>query len=58
MFRIIWVISIHLRNFMRRYMPTNILLDAIRTRRGQTATVAPRRQLRSALSWSFARMGS
>jgi hypothetical protein len=34
MFRIIWVISIHLRNFMRRYMPTNILLDAIRTRRG------------------------
>lgn len=34
MFRIIWVISIHLRNFMRRYMPTNILLDVIRTRRG------------------------
>lgn len=34
MLRIIWVISIHLRNFMRRYMPTNILLDAIRTRRG------------------------
>ena len=34
MFRIIWVISIHLRNFMRRFMPTNILLDAIRTRRG------------------------
>lgn len=34
MFRIIWVISIHLRNFMRRYMPTNILLYAIRTRRG------------------------
>jgi ABC-type transport system involved in cytochrome bd biosynthesis fused ATPase/permease subunit len=34
MFRIIWVISIHLRNFMRRHMPTNILLDAIRTRRG------------------------
>ncbi|MBK4347666.1 sulfate permease [Lacisediminihabitans changchengi] len=34
MFRIIWVISIHLRNFMRRYMPTNILLDAICTRRG------------------------
>lgn len=34
MFRIIWVISIHLRNFMRRYMPTNIPLDAIRTRRG------------------------
>jgi len=34
MFRIIWVTSIHLRKFMRRYMPTNILLDAIRTRRG------------------------
>ncbi|WP_431826198.1 sulfate permease [Microbacterium algeriense] len=34
MFRIIWVISINLRNFMRRFMPTNILLDAIRTRRG------------------------
>lgn len=34
MLRIIWVISIHLRNFMRRYMPTNILLDALRTRRG------------------------
>lgn len=34
MLRIIWFISIHLRNFMRRFMPTNILLDAIRTRRG------------------------
>ncbi|MEO7148079.1 MAG: sulfate permease [Terrimesophilobacter sp.] len=34
MFRIIWAASIHLRNVMRRYMPTNILLDAIRTRRG------------------------
>ena len=34
MFRIIWVVSIHLRNVMRRYMPTNILLHAIRTRRG------------------------
>lgn len=34
MFQIIWVISIRLRTFMRRYMPTNILLDAIRTRRG------------------------
>lgn len=34
MLRIIWVISFHLRNFMRRYMPTNILLDVIRTRRG------------------------
>ena len=34
MLRIIWVISIHLRNFMRRFIPNNILLDAIRTRRG------------------------
>ncbi len=34
MLRIIWVVSLHLRNFMRRYMPTNILLAAIRTRRG------------------------
>jgi hypothetical protein len=34
MLRIIWFISIHLRNFMRRFMPTNILLDVIRTRRG------------------------
>jgi hypothetical protein len=34
MLRIIWVTSIHIRNFMRRFMPTNILLDAIRTRRG------------------------
>lgn len=34
MLRIIWFISIHLRNFMRRFMPTTILLDAIRTRRG------------------------
>lgn len=34
MLRIIWFISIHLRNFMRRFMPTNILLDAIRTRHG------------------------
>jgi hypothetical protein len=34
MLRIIWAASLHLRSFMRRYMPTNILLDAIRTRRG------------------------
>lgn len=34
MFRIIWVISIHLRNFIRRYPPTSILLDVIRSRRG------------------------
>ena len=34
MFRLIWVAGIHTRYFLRRYMPTNILLDAIRTRRG------------------------
>ena len=34
MLRIIWVVSIHLRKFMRRFMPTNILLDTIRTRSG------------------------
>ncbi|SDS38722.1 hypothetical protein SAMN04489751_1898 [Brevibacterium sandarakinum] len=34
MIRLIWTASIHTRCFLRRYMPTNILLDAIRTRRG------------------------
>lgn len=34
MFRLIWAASIHTRYFLRRYMPTNIALDAIRTRRG------------------------
>lgn len=34
MFRLIWALSVHTRHFLRRYMPTNILLDAIRTRRG------------------------
>lgn len=34
MIRLIWAASVHTRYFMRRYMPTNILLDAIRTRRG------------------------
>lgn len=34
MFRLIWAASVHTRYFLRRYMPTNILLDAIRTRRG------------------------
>ncbi len=34
MFRLIWIASIHTRYFLRRYMPTNIALDAIRTRRG------------------------
>ncbi|QUY61202.1 hypothetical protein [Gulosibacter molinativorax] len=34
MIRQLWTLSIHTRAFLRRYMPTNILLDAIRTRRG------------------------
>lgn len=34
MFRLIWTASVHTRYFLGRYMPTNILLDAIRTRRG------------------------
>ena len=34
MFRLHWVASVYTRGFLRRYMPTNILLDAIRTRHG------------------------
>lgn len=34
MIRLIWAASVHTRYLLRRYMPTNILLDAIRTRRG------------------------
>lgn len=34
MFGLIWAISARTRYFMRHYMPTNILIDAIRTRRG------------------------
>lgn len=34
MLRIIWIASIHIRSFMRRRMPTNILLDKVRRRRG------------------------
>ncbi|SDO66076.1 hypothetical protein SAMN04487788_0487 [Microbacterium testaceum StLB037] len=34
MIRQLWTLSIHTRTFLRRHMPTNILLDAIRTRRG------------------------
>lgn len=34
MFRLIWIGSVYTRYFLRRYMPTNILLDAIRTHRG------------------------
>lgn len=34
MFRLIWITSINLAGFFRRWMPTNILLDKFRTRRG------------------------
>lgn len=34
MLRLIWTLSIYVRSFMRRLMPTNIVLDALRTRRG------------------------
>lgn len=34
MFRLLWAFSVRVRIFMRRYMPTNILLGALRTRRG------------------------
>ena len=34
MIRLLWTTSVHVRGFLRRYMPTNILLDAIRTERG------------------------
>ena len=34
MFRLIWIGSVYTSYFLRRYMPTNILLDMIRTRPG------------------------
>jgi len=34
MFRLLWSGSVAARYYLRRYMPTNIALDAIRTRRG------------------------
>lgn len=34
MLRLIWTLSVHTRTYLRRYMPTNRLLDAIRTRHG------------------------
>lgn len=34
MIRLLWVLSVRTRYYLRRYMPTNIALDAIRTRRG------------------------
>ena len=34
MIGLLWAVSARTRYFLRRYMPTNILLDAIRTRQG------------------------
>ena len=34
MIRLFWALSAQARYYLRRYMPTNIALDAIRTRRG------------------------
>lgn len=34
MIRLLWAASVHVRYFLRLYMASNILLDAIRTRRG------------------------
>lgn len=34
MFRFIWTLSVRTRYFLRRYMPSNILLGLIRTRNG------------------------
>ncbi len=34
MIRLIWNLSVRTRLFLRTWMPTNILLDTIRTRRG------------------------
>ena len=34
MIRLLWALSAQARYYLRRYMPTNIALDAIRTRRG------------------------
>lgn len=34
MIHLLWSASTNIRTFMRHYMPSNILLDAIRTRRG------------------------
>ena len=34
MFRFVWTLSVRTRDFLNRYMPSNRLLAAIRTRRG------------------------
>ena len=33
MFRLIWIASVHTRYFLRRYMPTNFLLECFVYRR-------------------------
>lgn len=40
MFRLIWITNFHLAGLFRRWMPTNILLEKIRTRRGLKYGVA------------------
>jgi len=32
--RTLWTLSVRTRTFLRRWMPTNVLLDRLRTRRG------------------------
>lgn len=34
MIRLLWTASVETRYFLRRYMPSNIVLDLIRTRQG------------------------
>lgn len=34
MIRLSWILSVYVRSFMRRFMPTNVALNALRTRRG------------------------
>lgn len=34
MLRVLWAVSVRTRDLTRRYLPTNILLDFIRARRG------------------------
>lgn len=34
MFRMLWIASVYTSGFLRRHLPTNTLLDTIRTRRG------------------------
>lgn len=34
MIHVLWMFSVHIRSFLRRRMPTNLVLDLIRSRRG------------------------